>query len=74
MKIVTLLPSATELVCGLGLRDDLVGVSHECDWLDPISDCVHGIPELHPLPAGMPQARTLAGNGMSAPAAAEPGA
>lgn len=32
MKIVTLLPSATELVCGLGLRDDLVGVSHECDW------------------------------------------
>ena len=29
MKIVSLLPSATELVCGLGLRDQLVGVSHE---------------------------------------------
>ena len=32
MKIVSLLPSATELVCGLGLRDHLVGVSHECDY------------------------------------------
>ena len=36
MKIVSLLPSATELVCGLGLRDHLVGVSHECDY--PLSD------------------------------------
>lgn len=32
MKIVTLLPSATELVCGLGPREQLVGVSHECDY------------------------------------------
>ena len=32
MKIVSLLPSATELVCGLGLQDQLVGVSHECDY------------------------------------------
>lgn len=32
MRIVTLLPSATEMVCGLGLRDQLVGVSHECDF------------------------------------------
>ena len=32
MKIVSLLPSATELICGLGLRDQLVGVSHECDY------------------------------------------
>ncbi|MDC1477565.1 ABC transporter substrate-binding protein [Porticoccaceae bacterium] len=32
MKIVSLIPSATELVCGLGLRDQLVGVSHECDY------------------------------------------
>jgi iron complex transport system substrate-binding protein len=32
MKIVSLLPSATELVCGIGLRDQLVGVSHECDY------------------------------------------
>lgn len=32
MKIVSLLPSATELVCGLGLQSRLVGVSHECDY------------------------------------------
>jgi iron complex transport system substrate-binding protein len=32
MRIVSLLPSATEIVCALGLEDELVGVSHECDW------------------------------------------
>src|SRR5687768_147738 len=32
MRIVSLLPSATESVCGLGLVDDLVGISHECDY------------------------------------------
>lgn len=32
MRIVSLLPSATEIVCALGLGDDLVGVSHECDF------------------------------------------
>ena len=32
MRIVSLLPSATEIVCALGLGDDLVGVTHECDW------------------------------------------
>jgi iron complex transport system substrate-binding protein len=32
MRIVSLLPSATEIVCGLGLRDQLVGVTHECDF------------------------------------------
>ena len=31
MRIVSLLPSATEIVCELGLGDDLVGVTHECD-------------------------------------------
>jgi len=31
-RIVSLLPSATEIVCALGLRDHLVGVSHECDY------------------------------------------
>src|SRR5436190_20626331 len=31
MRIVSLLPSATEIVCALGLRDELVGVTHECD-------------------------------------------
>ncbi|HYC21771.1 MAG TPA: ABC transporter substrate-binding protein, partial [Candidatus Bathyarchaeia archaeon] len=31
-RIVSLLPSATEIVCALGLRESLVGVSHECDF------------------------------------------
>ena len=32
MKIVSLLPSATELVYVLGLGEDLSGVTFECDW------------------------------------------
>ena len=32
MRIVSLLPSATEILCALGLRGHLVGVSHECDF------------------------------------------
>jgi iron complex transport system substrate-binding protein len=32
MNIVTLLPSATEIVCALGLQASLVAVSHECDF------------------------------------------
>ena len=31
MRIVSLLPSATEIVCELGLGSRLVGVTHECD-------------------------------------------
>jgi iron complex transport system substrate-binding protein len=31
-KIVSLLPSATEIVCALGLKDTLIGRSHECDY------------------------------------------
>lgn len=31
-RIVSLLPSATEIVYALGLGESLVGVSHECDW------------------------------------------
>jgi iron complex transport system substrate-binding protein len=32
LRIVTLLPSATEIVCALGFEDRLVGRSHECDF------------------------------------------
>lgn len=31
-RIVSLIASATEIVCGLGLREHLVGISHECDY------------------------------------------
>jgi len=32
MRICSLLPGATEIVCALGLADEIVGVSHECDF------------------------------------------
>ena len=31
-RIVSFLPSATEMICALGLEDSLFGVTHECDW------------------------------------------
>ena len=42
MRIASLLPSATEIVCALGARDELVGRSHECDF----PEGVHGVPVL----------------------------
>src|SRR5438132_10171136 len=32
MRIVSLVPSATELLFALGLGDDIVAVTHECDY------------------------------------------
>jgi len=32
MKIVSLIPSATEIISALNLSDNLVGISHECDY------------------------------------------
>jgi iron complex transport system substrate-binding protein len=32
VRVVSLLPSATEMVCALGAASELVGVSHECDF------------------------------------------
>lgn len=37
-RIVSLLPSATEIVCLLGAREELVGVSHECDEPPDVRD------------------------------------
>jgi iron complex transport system substrate-binding protein len=31
-RIVSFLPSATEMACALGLSDQLLGVTHECDY------------------------------------------
>lgn len=40
MRIVSLLPSATEIVAELGLLDNLVGISHCCDY----PEAVHSLP------------------------------
>lgn len=39
-RIVSLIASATEIVCALGLEDQLVGRSHECDY----PESVHRLP------------------------------
>jgi iron complex transport system substrate-binding protein len=41
MRIVSLLPSATEIICQLGLRERLVGVTHECDFPPGVSELPH---------------------------------
>ncbi|MGH2813501.1 MAG: cobalamin-binding protein [Actinomycetota bacterium] len=38
MRIVSLLPSATDIVVALGLSPSLVGRTHECDWPGNIKD------------------------------------
>ena len=38
LKIVSLLPSATEIVCALGLEANLIGITHECDYPESISN------------------------------------
>ena len=38
MRIVSLLPSATEIVADLGLVSSLVGRSHECQWPEAVRD------------------------------------
>jgi iron complex transport system substrate-binding protein len=38
VRICSLLPAATEIVGALGLADQLVGRSHECDWPPQVRD------------------------------------
>ncbi len=38
MRIISLIASATEIVCALGYEDELVGRSHECDYPPSIVD------------------------------------
>jgi len=42
MRIVSLLPSATETLCALGLSSEIVGISHKCDYPTHIA----GLPQL----------------------------
>ena len=44
MRVVSLLASGTEIVCGLGAGDFLVGRSHECDnphWVRKLPACTN---------------------------------
>src|SRR5262245_7789408 len=36
LRVASLLPSATEIVCAVGAEADLVGISHECDFPEGI--------------------------------------
>ncbi|HEY5009910.1 MAG TPA: ABC transporter substrate-binding protein, partial [Acidimicrobiales bacterium] len=38
MRIVSLLPSTTEIVCDLGLGEELLGVTAECNWPNDVKD------------------------------------
>ena len=38
MKIISLVPSASEILCDLGLNKQLVGVSHECNYPPSLSN------------------------------------
>jgi iron complex transport system substrate-binding protein len=42
LRVVTLLPSATEIVCALGFEEQLVGISHSCNFPESIA----GVPIL----------------------------
>ena len=42
LRIASLLPSATEIVCAVGAGAELVGISHECDF----PESVRGLPTL----------------------------
>lgn len=52
MKIVSLLPSATEMVYALGLGDDLIGVTDECDF--PPDAVTKPVVSRSALPQGRP--------------------
>jgi len=53
-RIASLLPSATEVVCALGLRENLVAVSHECDYPPGVDGLPHAtVSRLDPKGTGL---------------------
>jgi iron complex transport system substrate-binding protein len=57
VKIVSLLPSATEIVFALGLGDELVAVSDECDWPPEVDD--KPVVSWSALPPGLASSREI---------------
>jgi iron complex transport system substrate-binding protein len=41
LRIASLLPSSTEIVCALGLEENLVGITHECDYPPSVKNLPH---------------------------------
>ena len=41
IRIASVLPSATELIAELGFAENLIAVSHECDWPSGVSELPH---------------------------------
>jgi iron complex transport system substrate-binding protein len=54
MRIVSLVPSATELLFELGLGDDVVAVTHECDYPPEAAELPHITYSV--IPEGLPAA------------------
>jgi len=46
MRVVSLLPAATEIVTALGGQGSLVGISHQCDW----PPAIRGLPRVTSTP------------------------
>lgn len=57
MRIVSLLPSATEIVFALGLGDDLAAVTEECDWPPEADD--KPVVSRSALPPGLASSREI---------------
>ncbi len=51
MRIVSLLPALSELVAALRYGEDLVGISHECDYPEEIRQCRRLIRQAQELPS-----------------------
>jgi iron complex transport system substrate-binding protein len=51
VRIVSLVPHATELLYALGLDDEVVGVTHECDWPPQTAELARVTRDV--LPAGL---------------------
>ncbi len=57
MKIISLLPSATEIVFALGLGDQLAAVTEECDWPPEVDD--KPVVSRSTLPPGLATSREI---------------